>query len=270
MRRSIRYLRGALIIFGLGLCGGCAVPSFDVPRDDYGQPTVKTIVDRIECEIRDMVRDDRPDDPASFNRLFLINSDYDVIVALSLEVNDSGGLSPSTTYVSPIKKGVFTFAANATLSESRDHTFSENLQISTRQILEDWRSGIPHDCPMPDTFLSGTLGLKDIVSMAASSPDLDESKTGTTVFGGSVQFIITKSLSATGPSWQFVNFTNIADLASLSEVNTDKITLSFAPGNNRGKRLARARGFNPVAYQFLQQQILNSISSRFIMRPLPR
>jgi hypothetical protein len=89
MRRSIRYLRGVLIIFSFGLCGGCAVPSFDVPRDDYGQPTVKTIVERIECEIRDMVRDDRPDDPASFNRLFLINSDYDVVVALSLEVNDS-------------------------------------------------------------------------------------------------------------------------------------------------------------------------------------
>jgi hypothetical protein len=185
-------------------------------------------------------------------------------------VNDSGGLSPSTTYVSPMTKGLFTFAANATVSESRDHTFSANLQISTREILEDWRSGIPHNCPMPDTFLSGTLGLKDIDSMAASSPDLDESKAGTTAFGGSVQFIITKSLSATGPTWQYVNFTSIADLASLSEVNIDKITLSFAPGNNRGKRLARVRGFNPVAYQFLQQQILSSISSRFIIRPLPR
>lgn len=217
-----------------------------------------------------MVRDDRPGDPASFHRLFLINNDYDVIVALSLEVNDTGGLSPSTTYVSPINKGTFTFAANATLSESRDHTFSENLQISTRQILQDWRSGIPHDCPRPDTLLSGTLGLKDIVSMAASSPDLAEGAAGTTVFGGSIQFIVTKSLSATGPSWQLVNFTNISDLANLSEVNTDKITVSFAPGSNAGKRMARVRGFNPVAYQFLQQQILDSIGSRFVMRPLRR
>jgi hypothetical protein len=118
--------------------------------------------------------------------------------------------------------------------------------------------------------LAGTLGLKDIVSMAASSPDLAQDKVGTTVFGGSIQFIVTKSVSAIGPSWQLVNFTNISDLANFSEVNTDKITVSFAPGPNVGKRMARVRGFNPVAYEFLQQQILNSIGSRFITRPLRR
>jgi hypothetical protein len=249
------------------LCSGCGVPYYDVPRDEYNQPTVKTIIERIQCEIRDMVRDDRPDDPASFHRKFLLNGDYEVLVALSLEVNDSGGLAPSTTYVNPIAPpgSTFTFAANANLSQARAHTFTENIEISTRQIYLDWKSGLkPYDCPAQDHYLSGTLGIKDLVSMAASSPDLDE--TQKTVFGGSVQFVITKSLSATGPSWQLVRFKNIATLASLSEINTDKITLAFAQGSNKGKRLPRVFGVNRAAYEFLQQQLLNSISSQLTLQ----
>lgn len=100
--------------------------------------------------------------------------------------------------------------------------------------------------------------------MATSSPGLDESQK--TVFGGSVQFVITKSLSATGPSWQVVRFKNIATLASLSEINTDKITLAFAQGSNKGTRLPRVFGVNRAAYEFLQQQLLNSISSQLILQ----
>jgi hypothetical protein len=31
--------------------GGCAVPIYDVPYTEAGHPTVKTIVERIQCEI---------------------------------------------------------------------------------------------------------------------------------------------------------------------------------------------------------------------------
>jgi hypothetical protein len=156
---------------------------------------------------------------------------------------------------------------------SRDHTFSENIQLSTRQIFLDWKSGTKaYDCPTADTNLSGTLGLKDIVSMAASTPDLDDTLKGgqKSVFGGTVQFVVTKSVSATGPSWQLVRLKNIAALASLSEVNTDKITLAFAQGSSAGQRLPRINGFNATGYQFLQQQLLNSINSQLILQNVPR
>ena len=125
---------------------------------------------------------------------------------------------------------------------------------------------------LANTNLAGGLGLKDIVSMAASTPDLDDDlKSGQkSVFGGTVQFVVTKSLSATGPSWQLVRFKNLAALASFSEINTDKITLSFAPGSNKGKRLARVHGFNPAAYQFLQQQLINSINSQLVIQNTQR
>jgi hypothetical protein len=268
--RSIRGFLSAAALLGGGLCSGCVVPSYDVPRDDYGQPTVKTIVERIQCEIRDMVRDDRPNDPDSFHRRFLLNGDYEIVVALSLEVNDSGGLTPSVSYLAPLMAATtLTLGATANISKARDHTFSENIQLSTRQIFVDWKSGTKaYDCPMADTNLAGSLGLKDIVSMAASTPNLNDEPKGDqkSVFGGTIQFVVTKSLSATGPSWQLVRFKNISALANLSEVNTDKITLSFSPGSNKGKRLAQINGLNAGAYQFLQQQLLNSISSQLIIQ----
>jgi hypothetical protein len=273
--RRFRCLMSAVAVAGCGLSAGCAVPSFDVPRDNYDQPTVTTIIQRIQCEIRDMVRDDRPDDPASINRLFLMNGDYDVLVALSLEVDDTGGLAPTVSYVTPLVAAAtsWTFGATGTLSEARDHTFSENIEISTRQIYSEWKSGeLRHDCPAANTNLAGDLGLKDFVSMATSSPDLDETLQGgekAGVFGGTIQFVVTKSLSATGPSWQLVRFKNIAALGSLSEVNTDKITVAFSQGNNKGKRLARINGFNAAAYNFLQQQLINSISTQLSIQNVP-
>jgi hypothetical protein len=106
------------------MCGGCAVPHFDVPADSVGQPTVKTIVERIQCELRDMVRDDKGDDyVTSFHRLFLLNGDYDMEVVLSVEVNDTGGLTPNLGYTTPLTAATsFLFNVNGTLSESRDHS----------------------------------------------------------------------------------------------------------------------------------------------------
>ena len=268
---NIGRLLSRTALLGSVLCGGCAFPlSYDVPRDDYNQPTVKTIVERIQCEIRDMVRDDRPNDPDSFHRLLLLNEDYDVVVSLSLTVNDSGGLAPTLTYVSPLANVAthFTLSGGATLSKARSHTFTDNIQLSARQIYVDWKAGLkPYNCPAADTNLAGSLGLKDLVSMAASTPNLNESL-NSNVFGGTVQFVVTKNLTAVGPTWQLVLYKNIGALASLSEVNTDQMTVAFAPGPNKGKRMvlgqhAPARsGINPAAYGLVQQQILNSIGTQ--------
>lgn len=264
-----QVLQGAAVSAAV-LCTGCAVPFYDVPLDEYGQPTVKTIVERLQCEIRDIVRDDRPGDPVSFQGPWLLNGDYEVVIALSLEVNDSGGLAPSFSYVSPLTAATtWTWGASATLSKARDHTFSENIQLSTRQIYRDWKSNLkPYNCPEPNTNLAGSLGIKDLVSMAASTPNLKETDLGEgkSVFGGSIQFVVTKSLSAAGPSWQLVRFKNIAALGSLSEVNTDKVTLAFAPGTNAGKRMPRVHGLNKAAYDFIQQLILNSINSQLVIQ----
>jgi hypothetical protein len=260
-------------LLGAAMCSGCAVPHYDVPSDPAGQPTVKSIADRIQCEIRDMVRDDMGDsDVTSFHRKFLLDGDYDVEVALSLEVNDTGGLAPSLTYMTAFNAATsFMFNGNATLSQARDHNFTANMQLSVRKIYAEWKTNAnTHDCPTRDTNLSGTLGLKDLVAMAASTPELDQSLTilGKGIFGGSVQFIVTKNVSALGPTWSLEFFKGPGALASLSEVNTDKITVAFAQGPNVGKpmRIAtlatRPNPANPKAHLFLQQLLTGSITTQ--------
>ncbi len=264
-------------VLGASMCSGCAVPRYDVPYYD-GQPTVETIVDRIQCEIRDMVRDDMPNDVTSFNRWFLLDGDYDVQISLSLEVNDTGGLSPSLAYLNPITKATsFMFGANGTLSESRDHNFTENIQLSVRTIYIDWKyKGIPHNCPTADTNLSGDLGIRNFVAMAALTQHLNESNNsagkdqsknsaGKSVFGGSIQFLVTKNLSAVGPTWSLIHFKGPGPLANVSEVNTDKITFAFAQGPNVGKPMQlQSNPLNPYAYSFLQQLLTSSINSQLI------
>jgi hypothetical protein len=274
----MRFIKLLLHCATLGaglLSAGCAVPFYDVPNDAYGQPTVKTIVERLECEIRDMVRDDRPDDPATFNSLFLLNGDYDVQIALSLEVNDSGGLAPSVTYVAGLTgPSTVSWSAGGSISEARDHTFGENIQLSVRKIYLDWKSGHKaYDCPLANTNLAGTLGLKDIVALAASTPELvDPVKSPDAgVFGGTIQFVVTKSVTSAGPTFALVHFTNIAALGNLSEINTDKITLAFAHGPNVGKRMppitlaAQHNRSNATGSAFLQQLLTSSITSQLIV-----
>lgn len=284
--------------FAVLLCAltgsGCAVPRYDVPYTDVGHPTVKTIIERIQCEIRDLVRNDIAD-PTDASRLYgryLLNQDFDVLIALSIDVNDTGGLTPSLSYMSALSPlTTFTFSGNGTLSESREHTFTENLQYSVRQIYIDWYSyrlaeqagldakslGLtPHDCPQADTNLSGTLGIVDFVAMAAASEGLDTVTAADKIFGGTIQFLVTKNVNSVGPTWTLVHFKGPGGLLNLSEVNTDKITLAFAQGPNVGKRMVLptlsqlVKGFVPAgphplnlkAYMLLQQQLTGSISSQ--------
>ena len=146
----------------------------------------------------------------------------------------SSGLAPSLTYVAPTTLTVLgTFGAGATFSESRDHTFNENIQISTRKIFLDWKADhTDHSCPNADTNLAGTLGLKDLVALAGSTPDLNDTLNFANkgVFGGSVQFVVTKNLTATGPSWALVRFKSLGAIVVNIEVEmTDRLDILLSP-----------------------------------------
>jgi hypothetical protein len=292
MRFKNAYFCVAILVCSLTI-SGCAIPHYDVPYTPLGHPSVKTIIDRIQCEIRDLVRTDitNPTDPSKLYGAFLRNWDMDVLIAMSIDVNDTGGLTPSLSYMQPLAS--FTFSGNGTLSESREHTFTENLQYSVRQIYIDWyaynlaeQAGLDpitlgltaHKCPTTaDTNLSGTLGIVDFVAMAAPSEGLDTTTAPDKVFGGTIQFLVTKNVNAVGPTWTLVHFKGPGGLGGLSQVNTDKITLSFAQGPNIGKRMILPtlaqlkKGFVPTAsahptnwraYLFLQQQLTGGIGTQ--------
>lgn len=300
-------------------CAGCAVPKYDVPYDETsGQPTVTSIINRVKCELTDMVRapltpGSTSTAPLSGAELFLLNGDYDVVVTLTLEVNNTGGLTPSITFMEPLSKLTsFSFGGTATLSESRDHTFTDNFQLSIRQLYADAQmAGNPslapepglanhpaalaefaHRCPKGDTNLSEPLGIADFVGMgaqterlpleptapaAAANPKPGQAAAPTTAaatqaFGGTVSFVVTKNVTALGPTWTTTRWKGPGGLVGLSHVNTDKIVVAFAQGPHAGQPLQafaatppgaiRPNGPNVRAYNFLQQQITQSINSQ--------
>ncbi len=236
-------------------CGGCAVPRYDVPYV-AGAPAVHSIMERVECELLDLVKD------GTQEHEWLLTGDYQVAAALSLEVNDTGGLAPSFSLIDPIGAGSFAFGGSGTLSQSRDHNFTENLQYSLREIYLQWRDHPgAYECPAADTNLAGKLGISDFVDMALDSQGLAEDQKSP--FGGSIQFLVTKSVSAVGPSWTLVRFKGPGGV-NMSEINTDKITLAFAKGPKQGTKLVVTHAFNKDAYLFLQQLLNSSVNNQLL------
>jgi hypothetical protein len=150
------------------------------------------------------------------------------------------------------------------------------LELATQAGVDTKAAGLtPHDCPPPDTNLSGTLGISDFVAMAAQSEGLD---TSNKVFGGTIQFLVTKNVNSVGPTWTLVHFKGPGGLLNFSQVNTDKITPAFAQGPHVGTPLVRPKAFNinksvvivrrPVntkAYFLLQQMLTGSINSQLLI-----
>jgi hypothetical protein len=264
-------LRFATLIIVASSLAACAVPRFDVPYNDKG-PDASSIVRRIECEMKEMVVFDK-DNPNSFNSEFLLNNDYDLAVALSLDVTNTGGASPSLSYVNPLASAtLFALSGTGTFSEAREHNFTENIQLSFRQVYMDWRQHNEYfQCPEAQTNLAGELGIKDFVALAARTPDLNQTLTPAqgSVFGGSIQFLVTKQVNSLGPTWTLVHFVGPGSV-NLSQVNTDKITLAFARGPNVGMPLtAISNAANPHANAFLQQLLLGQISTQLSTQQVP-
>ena len=107
-------------------------------------------------------------------------------------------------------------------------------------------------CGPQDTPLSGELGLAEFVAMAANNQTgygygsknlLDTSLSVTSAkgaFAGVIKFIITKGVSAAGPNWTLTHFKGPGGLLSFSRVNTDTLTIAFAPHSAAGAASAKA------------------------------
>jgi hypothetical protein len=287
----ITISRKTICLAALMACAGCAVPKYDVPYTGNGLPTVSSIIRHIKCELTDLVRDPYQEGTGPVKNAFeqsLLNGDYDVQVTLELEVNDIGALTPSVTFMEPISRLIsFSLGGSATLSESRDHHFTDNFQLSMRQLYADGQKppGEVHlHCPKGDSTLgrtlgmsdnlARTLGIRDFVAMGFQTDRLPPPPnqqgsvgSGTEAFGGVITFLVTKNVSAVGPTWTTTRWNGPGGLVGLSEVNTDKLTLTFAQGPNAGQKMPKIdkivqNGPNLGAYSFTQQQLNQTISTQ--------
>lgn len=238
--------------------GGCAsvVPSFDIPVDASGAPTVQSIARRVTCELAALL-----DDNYGLRGALLI-SDIQVALQLNLTVNDTGGLSPSLSYTN----GLFAFGLGGTLSQSREQNYTQKLYYSLRDLQKEIdlarKNGVNlATCGPTDTNLAGDLGLKRTVELAFTAPHVDwNAKLADGVFGGYVTFVVTKDVNA-GPTWKLTHFTGPGDkLVNFSEVNTDKLTFVFARGDKVGKPFSISG--RQKADQLIDQININQLSTQ--------
>ena len=242
--------------------GGCAsvVPSFDIPVDANGAPTVQSIVRRVTCELAQLL-----DDNYGLRGALLI-SDIQVALQLNLTVNDTGGLNPSLLFTNGITHGLFSFGLGGTLSQSREQNYTQKLYYSLRDLQKEIdfarKNGVQLAACWPtDANLAGNLGLKRTVELAFTAPHADwTAQLADGAFGGYVNFVVTKNVNA-GPTWILTHFTGPgSNLANFSEVNTDKLTFAFARGDKAGKPFS-ASG-RQRADQLIDQINLNQLSTQ--------
>ncbi len=213
---------------------GCAaiVPNFDIPVNEAG-PTIQSISNRVTCELAGLIEKN------DGLRSALFIGDIDVALQLNLTVNDTGGLSPTLSYIN----GPFAFGLGGTLSQSREQNFTQKFYYSLRtlQMEVDYATKRNVDlavCRPTDTNLAGELGLRKTVELAFTSEHVawDTKLSDDGAFGGYVNFVVTKNVNG-GPTWTLTSFTGPgSNLGSFSEVNTDKLTFAFARGDKAGTR----------------------------------
>ena len=261
LRRNLLF---GVIILAVML-GGCAtvIPPYDIPSDEAG-PTVASIVSRITCELAETLYESEE------NYQIIIANDMDVALQLNLTVDDTGGLAPTFTYT----KLPFSFNAGAVLSQSREQNFTAKYYYSMRELDEEFKgfkdrgANLAKKCAENvDTNLAGKLGLRETYDLAKTSSQhlqWNAKLSGTDgAFGGYVNFLVTKNLNMVGPTWTLTHFKGPGNLASVSEINTDKIAFAFAQGAAAGKPYnQRGPTQNIKADAMLQDITINQLATQ--------
>jgi len=226
----------------VGCLQACNTSSFDVDYNDEGEPTAYKIVNRINCELADLVRKNDEGNYIHGYAPYLISQDFDIELILSLDINNTGGLTPSLKYTNPFSSATsFAFPGAATLQEGREDNFAKTITFPLSNIITKLKEdNKAFTCPAEATNLAGSQGINRIVELGLSIPDDAQSVVVSTPgkfdqrFGGSIQYIVTTSLSGVGPTWTLTNFTGPGGMLGLSRVSTNKLTIGFGSPESGG------------------------------------
>ncbi|WP_289016290.1 hypothetical protein [uncultured Methylobacterium sp.] len=237
---------------------------FDVPYSNTGVPLANSVVQRIRCELAELVQDEAL--PLYNRRATLLEYDYYASMLLSLDANDTGSLTPSLTF----PHSGFSFNVTPSLKLSRQDQINYSLRYSMREIYDQWKQDKRRfACPDPDTNLAGNLGIREKVSSALNLSDLaytTSAKPSEGVFSGIINFTATKSINQIGPTWTLTHFSGPGAFISASEVNTDKLSFGFAGGTNANKPFKRLPGIAPIqsaiADEALQRALTNDLGTQ--------
>lgn len=218
------------LAFSMSACAG-------PPRLDIPSPlTVAHIIDRVQCEVLEAT--------SRFPKLR--SQDWSVAVNLTLQVEDSVGVTPTVSFVQPLATAgtQFSFGASAALKNARQRIYSESLDIRVAALK-------PRNCEAEQSrfSLTGDLGIVEAVALGMSSigPDDGAGFKKDKAFGQTIQFVVTRNVSGVGPTWSLVHFSGPGGLLGAERVDTHQLIVSFAPGEKKGGQApasVRAREMN--------------------------
>jgi hypothetical protein len=274
------------VIAGLFCLQGCSPPMYDVHYNQKGEPTAYQIIYRVRCELADILK--------TKDAYRDVLKDWDVSIALSLEVNNQGTLNPSQKFIEPFTSATsFAFGLSAELQESRDHTFTKTIAFPISEIssnLEQYEDGGSYNCNAAGSNLEGALGIAAITDLGFSIEDTEllappapaaapgdtsaaTAKSFTQAFGGIVTFIVTQNMSGVGPTWTLRHFNGPGGLLGLSSISTNKLTIGFGPPASGPVASAAAKpakapqrrlsaADNPKLQILMQNMLTNNISTQ--------
>jgi hypothetical protein len=237
------------LAFGLTITvGGCAgIPALDVD----GPLTVDAIVDEIHCEVL----------AAAGKYPRLKKQNWVASIDLSLQVDDSAGLTPTVSFIDPLATAgtSFTFGASAELKGSRKRIYEELLDLPIHDLK-------PRLCPAQGSTynFTGDLGIVDAVDIGLRSVEPEDAAQyqKDKAFGQTIEFVITKNVSGVGPTWTLVRFTGPGGLFGAERVDTHTLAVSFASGATATKAGIVAA---PLAAQTKANQLNNNMLLRSVL-----
>ena len=164
-------IRLALPLMASLLVTGCGtyVPGLEEPLSSRvdGQLLVQSIVQNIDCEIRnaigDIIRRDKEEVRSGFRtrRQTAWLDNWGVQSSLTLQVNESGALNPSAQWLPPSPaSAIFTLAGAGSLSTTATRVEKMGSYYSVAQIVHDFRCN-PESRPGGLFLLQNDLKLRE-------------------------------------------------------------------------------------------------------------
>lgn len=208
-------MRELAFIGVLAVLGGCADRNYAV---NDRKMSVTDIVNHVQCEV--------------YNAWAPFSKDigkevWVAAVSLTLQETVVNGVNPTLMAGQVVKQTVpiTTFGAGLGFTQANQETRKFDFVINIRKI--DSRV-----CQLASAKVKGNLGIAGVVADAlnalklqdySKSLDFTEAKT----FGKSVQFTVTTSASALGPTWTLRYFQGPGGLFSASKSKVNIIDISF-------------------------------------------
>ena len=236
----MRFVKIGLYFCVIFSVASCTTPP---PLDPLNRVSIQTVVDHINCEIKDAVNTLPANSP-----IRTWYTKYD----LSLQVDANAGTSPNISVIRPYHStaGMINLGAGFNLSgaATRIETVSVRAKLDQMQFLNCDPSSPPR------TDLAGDLGIADwldgVTKSHVSFPEASTSSAPTPTkgleadtIGHTAQFVFTAGANVT-PTFSLEKFKGPAasgTLASTSRTDTNKLVIAFSNQDpSKGQKADRA------------------------------